>query len=218
MPESNTVDPSLFVNKRFNYIVFSNQSPEFNMIDINASSSNATSGLDQSSGIWALNGSHIDIKDSSGVKIANGIIRPATKVGGRAGFVIDNVAGGFGIGVEAKPLKADELSGTFYYYDRDLSKEANCKHWKCYGKTIVNGTSFKAQDEYCSDSKPPYTPDEGNLTLNPTVTIGRNSVKLNGLAQVSSTEYAFIDPESGYYISIDFGEPMISIGSNKPLK
>ena len=223
MPHSDAIDPSLFVNKRFNYIEFNSAgSPSFAIIDINATSPNDTNGTwtmlpNNAYGTWELNGSHLDIKDARGTKIANAIIRPATKENGRAGFVLDMVSGGFGIGVEAKPLTDSELSGTFYYYNRDLNTSPAYNHWECYGKITVNGISFQARDSWCSNGDTGGSFDD-NLTLNPDVNLSGSNMTLNGIAKVSNTQYAFIDPESGYYISIDFSEPMISIGSNKSLK
>jgi hypothetical protein len=213
MPDKNLTsdDIALIANKKFNYIEFSSDDDvSFEVIEINATDG-ATSGswrslVEQDShGTWEVEGNHLAVKDPNGEKVANVIIRAGES---RAGIVVDLVGGaGFGVGVEAKPLEANELSGRFYYQDSSSNSDV-----MCYGYVDVNGESFSYHDRWCSDND--TNSGNGSLELNPTV----NGVTLNGVARVSGTnEYVFMDPDDGYYIAIDMDEGDLSIGSNKPL-
>ena len=217
IPEKNLTasDLKLIANKRFNYMEFTSNTVSFAFIEINSTNVNDLNGtwrdfVEGDSGTWEVNGSHLDVKNSNGVKVANVIIRPGVK---RSGIVVDLVGGGFGVGVEAKALTFAEMSGTFYYQDSDDSGT-------CYGKAVVNGTNFSYADEYCYGTT--KASGSGTLELNPFVDVnndGTPDINLTGLAKVSGeNEYIFIDPEDGYYISIDMANGDLSIGSNKPLK
>lgn len=221
-----SIDPSLIVNKRFNYIDFDANGSigNFSIIDVNGTAGDIngtwTNLIDGSNGTWDINGTHLDIKDNSGV-VAHAVIRPPVG-NGRAGFILDKVQGGFGLGVEAQLVTASEISGEFFYLDKG-------NNWACFGRTTISDNNdnnastaqFTFQDDQCFGTTADNNLNSpGLLELNPTVTIGRAQFELKGIAKVSDTEYAFIDPESGYYISVDMNasDPMISIGSNKPLQ
>ncbi|WP_143709725.1 hypothetical protein [Nautilia profundicola] len=216
-------DLNLIVNKKYNYIEFdTDESIYFSIIEINSTNTADLNGtwadyVDQSYGTWEVNGSHLDVFDARGGKIANVIIRAGTS---RAGIVVDNVDGGFGVGVEAKALTDADLKGTYYYNDSGSDYE-------CYGTVTVEGTTFKYKDEWCSDNDPES--GSGTLVLNPTIDPDQNAstdnnITLNGLAQVKdengnlTDEFVFLDPDSGYYISVNIDDGELSIGSNKPLK
>ena len=227
LPEE-TINENLIVNKEFNYIDFDNTGDiTFSIVDINKSSDGSRTwtaydfnGTDWESenGTWNIQADHINVLDSNGNKIANLIIKPGVN---KAGFVIDNVNGGFGIGVEAKPLVASDINGTFAFYDDDFANDEGC-----FGDVVLNGASFTATEKYCIDSNGNMSAsnhvENGTLTLNPTVG-GR---VLNGLADVNDTtglsEYAFIDSVDGYFISVGFDTnghaQFLSIGSNKGIK
>jgi len=211
MPEIDEINASLIANKTFNYMEFNtNGSINFGLIDINSTSDTNGTWTDKVSGItgtWKVSRTHIDVYNNN-TKIANIIIRPGSS---RAGFIIDKVNGGFGIGVEAKELNASELSGTFYYYDNSPDGT------ECFGTVDINRTNFSYKDEYCSDNSPDN--GSGTLNLNPPVTIDGRSFTLNGIAQeTNSSKYVFIDPTDGYYIAVDINDSDIAIGSNKPLE
>jgi len=215
-------DLNLIVNKTFNYIEFDDSDVYFSIIDINSSNTANLNGtwrdyVDGSTGTWEVNGTHLDVFDSNGNKIANVVIRAGSS---RAGIVVDNVDGGFGVGVEAKPLSNDDLKGKFYYNDTG-------DDYECFGTVTVDGSAFNYKDEWCSDGD--VESGSGTLVLNPTIDPDNNSstdnnVTLNGIAQVKdengnlTDEFVFVDPEAGYYISVDMGSGELSIGSNKPLK
>ena len=231
MPESD-IDTSLVVNKRYNFINFSasDGSLGIGIIDINASSTSTTNGtwldiVNDINGTWTRNGNHLEILDVNNTKIANGILRPSSS-DGRAGFILDNlpaIGGGFGIGVEAKALSLAEIGSTFTYLGKGLNPS---DAWSCYGNVTVSDNndgnsstaSFTFTDDECTAT---VTPSSGSATLvlNPTVTFANGSIVLEGIVQISTTAFAFIDPESGYYVAFDTNtsDPMISIGSNKPL-
>ena len=220
-----SIDTSLIVNKSFNYLEFdTNGNPSFSRIEINASNSTDTNGtwstVDETNttttGVWNVNGTHLDVFDSNNTKIGNAVIRPSSDSNnGRAGFILDITGGGFGIGIEATPLSPSELSGTFYYLDKDLTSINDT----CYGTASLSndGTSvsFTFADQYCTSNSTPES-GSGTLTLNPSVT--GLPFNLDGLVQIDSTTYAFIDPVSGYFVAIDTSGPSITIGSNKPLQ
>ena len=223
-PDKNltAADLDLIANKRFNYMEFDTDgSIYFGVIDINSTNTSDLNGtwvdyVDNTNGRWEVNGSHLDVFDSNG-KIANIVIRAGTS---RSGIVVDNVDGGFGIGIEAKELTASDLRGTYYYFDSDSDGT------ECYGKTTIsadNNGSFSYQDTWCTDTDD-IDSGSGTLVLNPTVIINRREVNLTGIAQVRdedgnlTNEFVFIDPDDGYYVSIDRSNGDISIGSNKPLK
>jgi len=225
------IDTSLIVNKRFNYIDFpSTGNPEFSILDINATSSTDTNGtwtdvLNDVNGTWMLDGTHIDVLETNGTKFANVTIRPASDINGKAGIIVDNISGGFGMGIEAKPATISDVTGTYSYFSQGLDATSP---WSCYGTNIVtdnndgnNSTAtYTYTDSQCSI---PGDASNGSATfiLNPTVDINSSlSITLNGIAQISSTEYVFIDNTSGYYVSMDMNasDPSISVGSNKPLK
>jgi len=224
IPEKNLTasDLELIANKRFNYMEFNSTTISFGFIEINSTNVNDLNGTwsdfeNNDSGIWEVNGSHLDVKESNGTKVANVIIRPGVS---RSGIVVDLVDGGFGIGVEAKELNTSELSGTFYYQNSG-------NNYTCYGKAVVNGNSFTYSDDYCVDENGTQINGDsgsGTLILNPSVDIdhdGTADLNLTGLAEVNESngsEFIFIDPEDGYYISIDMRDGDMSIGSNKPLQ
>jgi hypothetical protein len=213
-PERNLTakDVEFFANKSYNSLFFDTDGTiEFSRVDLNTTNPadlNGTwSSSDGHSGTWVVEQSHIKFLEN-GDTVAIGFLRPGVS---RAAIVYGDVTdGGFGIGLEAKPLTADELKGTFYYSDTE-------DNVTCFGYVNVNGTKFSYKDEMCTDNEPKS--DEGTLELNPTVTIDGTNVKLNGLAKVDGEdEYVFIDPVDGYYISINMETHSLSIGSNKPLK
>ncbi|GAB6075068.1 hypothetical protein [Nautilia lithotrophica] len=217
-------DLNLIVNKTYNYMEFDTDgSIYFSVIEINSTNTADLNGtwvdyVDGSNGTWEVNGSHLDVFDARG-KIANVIIRAGTT---RAGIVVDNVDGGFGIGVEAKALTTNDLQGTYYYYDSSAADDT-----ECYGKVSVNENGFNYQTEWCSDGS--SDSGSGTLVLNPTIDPDGdpstdNNVTLNGIAQVRdedgnlTNEFVFIDSDSGYYVSVNFSNGDLSIGSNKPLQ
>ena len=220
-PDKNltAADLDLIANKRFNYMEFDTDgSIYFGLIDINSTNTADLNGTwtdygDGSNGRWEVNGSHLDVFDSNG-KIANIIIRAGTS---RAGIVVDNVDGGFGIGIEAKPLTINDLKGTYYYFDGE-----------CYGKVTVDENGFDYQDEYCMNNND-MDSGSGTLVLNPSIDPDQNAstdnnITLYGLGQVRdedgnlTNEFVFIEPNDGYYVSVDFSDGDLAIGSNKPLK
>jgi hypothetical protein len=213
-PERNLTakDVEFFANKSYNSLFFDTDGTiEFSRVDLNTTNPadlNGTwSSSDGHSGTWVVEQSHIKFLEN-GYTVAIGFLRPGVS---RAAIVYGDVTdSGFGIGLEAKPLTADELKGTFYYSDTE-------DNVTCFGYVNVNGTEFSYKDEMCTDNEPKS--DEGTLELNPTVTIDGTNVKLNGLAKVDGEdEYVFIDPVDGYYISINMETHALSLGSNKPLK
>jgi len=195
-----------FVNKRYNYMEDDGSGLSFEFIDINSSDVNSLSGtwtnLNGDSGTWEVNGSHLDVYQN-GSKVANIVLRPGVS---RNSIVVDLVSGGYGIGVEAKALTNNDMTGTYYYMDLEPTGGI------CYGKVRVNGTQVSYQDEKCYNST--ESSGSANLLLNPN--------GMNGLAQVldsngnPTNEYVFVDPEDGFYISV--GSDGLSIGSSKPLK
>ncbi len=221
-PDKNltATDISLIANKTFNAVDFdTNGSLYFSVVDINSSNVADLNGTWSSyesngtySGTWAVNGDHIEFKDSDGNIAAVAFLKPGVN---RAALVYASKDGTFGIGVEAKPLSESELKTTFNY--EDVSKDANGKMVTCFGKVTVEGTNFSYKDDFCSDNEPEN--GSGTLVLNPSVDINGTTVKLNGMAQVSGTnEFVFIDSEDGYYIAVNPDTGDISIGSNHPLK
>jgi len=213
-PERNLTskDVEFFANKSYNTLFFDTDgSIEFSKVDLNTTNPadlNGTwSSSDGDSGTWVVEQSHIKFLEN-GSTVAIGFLRPGVS---RAAIVYGDVTdGGFGIGLEAKPLTAEELKGTFYYSDTE-------NNVTCFGQVNVNGTDFSYKDEICTDNEPES--GSGSLVLNPTVTINGTSVALNGLAKIDGeNEYIFIDPVDGYYISINPDTHSLSLGSNKPLK
>lgn len=226
---STDISENLIVNKEFNYIDFDDAgNVSFAIVDVNKSDTGERTwqaydfdgaSWQSEGGVWVPKGSFIEIYDSNNNKIANLIIKPGVN---RAGFVVDDLDGGFGVGLEAKPLEASEIGGTFAYYDSDFTDDSSC-----FGDVSLSGTTFSAKEKYCIDSTGALSPsdetDSGSLTLNPEVG-GR---VLNGIAKVNesddlSSEYVFVDSEDGYYISVGFDSngqaQFLSIGSNKSIK
>ncbi len=233
------------INKRYIFVIFlPNKSGGFSakldMIDINATTgdTNGTwSELFGKYGNWELSEDHIVIYNHEGDKTSNVVLRSGSS---RVGFLMDVVDGGFGIGVEAKALTAADGHGTFKSMDHSFIDNSNC-----FGETTLapdtdGNVTFTWVDKYCQDENgnmQPVDPEAedsngtGRLLLNPTVTINGNPVTLTGAAcvadennssQCSGIEFAFFDPEDGYFITVNTGddeegtgEPMVGIGSNK---
>ena len=220
-----TLDTSLILNKRFNFIDISSDGIDFTIVDVNGSgNSGIWSDIDGNNGNWELNNTHLDACENNGrscVPMAHFMIRPPIVEDGRAGIVVDNLDGGFSIGIEAKPITANEIKGTYYY--EDIANDGTV----CYGSVTVNGETFNYQDAKCNKGTP--SSGTGSLILNPQIDPDGdantdNNITLNGLAQVvdangnPTKEYVFIDPKEGYYVSVDTQNGDISIGSNKPIK
>ncbi len=195
-----------FVNKRYNYMENDGTRLSFEFIDINSSDVNSLRGTwrkgDGNSGTWEVNGSHLDVYQN-GSKAANIVLRPGIS---RNSIIVDLVSGGYGIGVEAKALTNEDMTGTYYYMNLESTGGV------CYGKVRVNGTQMSHQDEKCYNST--TLSESFGLILNPN--------GMNGLAQVLDSngnptqEYVFLDPEDGFFIRV--GSNGLSIGSSKPLK
>ncbi len=217
-----TLDTSLITNKTFNIVSIDTNGIGFDVIEINGS--NDTNGtwrsvVSDDNGTWVKDGKHLVANDSAGSFIGNIIIRPPVVEGGRAGIIVDE-NGGFALGVEAKPLEADEINGRYYYYDEGGD-------YMCYGYVDVNGTSYTFKDTYCSDGEPEE--GSGALVLNPSIDPDQNAstdnnITLNGFARLKDENgtltktFVYIDPTAGYYVSVDMESGEINIGSNKPLK
>ncbi len=206
---------SLYVNKTYNYMEFTGDGViRFDRININRASENDLNGtwttLNGGSGRWIVNGNHIEFYDGSD-KVANIILKPGIS---RNGIIVDLIGNtpsdrGFGIGIEAKPLKESELKGTFYYNNSVLRDEGE----ECYGKAIIDGTQISYEDSWCEDSD---DKDQGvaTLELNPTI----NGVQWNGVAKLEDGVYVFIDAEDGFYVLVDMQNGSLNIGSNKPIQ
>jgi hypothetical protein len=245
IPKINTIDTSLITNKRFNYINIEQNSNRdvdiyIGIIEINATHNGATEGnwtdiIDGSHGRWEVNGTYLVAYDENENPEANFIIKPGKK---RAVIIVDDVNGGFGIGVEAKPLTSEDFKESVYYfyddyYDRDGESE-------CFGKVTVKndesnnkaiGRAIGSRDDIiCYDENGREEPADfdinSTLIPNPTITINDQNYTLNGVALVRDEDnetgkFTFVDPEDGFYVFIDTnttgGEYSINIGSNKPI-
>jgi hypothetical protein len=216
-PDKNltAADVKFFANKKYNDIFFDTDgSIDFSIVDLNTSNPADLNGTWTSTdadgvetGTWNVDGDHIVFKQNGSV-VAVGFLKPGVS---RAAIVYGDVDGGFGIGLEAKSLKADEVKGEFHYSYTDPSSQ-------CFGEVELDGNKGKYKDEYCSDNQP----ESGSFTLdlnNTTVNLNGTTYELKGVAKVvGKNEYVFIDPDDGYYIAINPTDKSISIGSNKPLK
>jgi hypothetical protein len=244
MPNISSIDTSLFTNKHFNYINFNpDGSLEIMLIDLNATNPEDTNGTWSSyssedgtiNGSWEINGTHVLVKENDS-PVANFIIKPGKS---RTILIVDDINGGFGIGVEAKPLTQADLNGTYYYYDNEYNATYEDI---CFGDVNVTGDTneslgnFIGKDNVCfTNGIADYnnTIYSGKILLNPTIDLDGNlsttndQYTLNGLAAVlddnnqSTGEYVFIDPEDGFFVDIDTNNTIlnkISVGSNKPIK
>jgi len=204
-------DVKLFANKTYNSLYFDTDGTiEFDIVDLNNTNPQDLNGTWSSldgNGTWVVEESHIKFFENDGSVAAIGFFRPGVS---RAAIVYGDMEGGYGVGLEAKPLTPEELKGTFYYSDNENDVQ-------CFGQVTVDGTNFNYEDEICTDNEPES--GSGTLVLNPNVNINGTNVTLNGMAQVEgANEFVFIDPVDGYYISLDTDTKSLSIGSNKPLK
>lgn len=192
--------------------------------------SNSGNKVEKITGTWEIPAgkSYFLIKDETGKPVAHAFARAKGSKESRTGFVIDMLDGGFGLGIEALPLKPLAKTAKFEYYDYGLSEGEYC-----LGSVQVNGDAANKKDTFSYDGKcydEDGNPDEpengkGDLILNPIVTLEDGTkVELNGLALVpneeGNLELVYFDPEEGYYVSVfvDSEEgPWVSVGSNKPI-
>jgi len=207
----------LIANKRFNTITFgkTGEDVDFGLIDINTTNPEdlngtwsrvTSSGMD--SGVWRVSNNQILLYED-GKMVAYAFLKP----GDRAAIIYNETEGGFGIGLESKPLTSDELQGTFFYDNVHVDGD-DVEH--CFGKVEINGDLYTYQDEICDMEK---KSGAGRLELNPEI----NGYTLNGIARVldingnPTNKYIIFDSTDGYFIGIDTDDATISIGSNKPV-
>ena len=162
---------------------------------------------DGTNGTWTIKGNYIEAYDNNGNRVANVFIKPGKS---RAGIVVDLLNGGFGIGLEQKPIKPEELTGTYqtYYYKPPTGN--NSKEIECFGTLTVNGTHYVYKETWCSDGEPSQ-PIEANITINQLC----NGKQVNGVACADGFDI-FIDPVDGYFIAINPITHEEAFGSSKP--
>jgi hypothetical protein len=176
---------------------------------------------DGASGNWKIVENHVEAYDSDGNKVANVIIKPGQS---RAGIIVDiNPAfgGGFGIGLEQKPLKPEDLTGvyqTYYYYlnatayyNATTEEERRNAEIECFGKLYVNGNTYTYIENWCSDGEPDNV-TVSNIKLNQLC----DGTPMNGVACADGYNI-FVDPEDGYFIAIRYRNKILEevIGSSK---
>ncbi len=226
-----SIDVAQIINKRY-YTFYIKEDPtvgvvaQLSMVELNASAANATVGTwrrfdndeIEEHGTWELDGSKLKIKDENNNTVAYAILR-AAGAHARVGFVMDFVDGGIALGVEAKAITPEQISGHYEIYNYE---DYDNGHQTCIGNVDVNGNSFRYVMSQCSgeDTEDVGEPYVGTLILNPTI----DGITYNGLIKVNNDEDEFIlmDNEAGYFISVITGEnnrlDSITIGSNKALQ
>ena len=214
---------NLAKNKRFNIIdLNSSGDVSFKIMDFNISADgNNTWNSFDANGTWGINDDNSSFKffDSEGNLTKHFAIKQPATLNGREMIIVDNITGGFGVGVEAKPLTASDINGTFYY------QRVQDDGVLCYGEATFNNNSISVTDKYCMqiggnpdpDSKVSYTK---TLELNPVIDPD-NNITLTGLAKViddTNATYLFVDPKEGFLVEFDTNTKSITFGSNQPLK
>jgi hypothetical protein len=233
-----------FINKSYNLInlnMFNNYS-KLTLKSVNVNLLKGTYMISDFNsnyvGVWNVKGNYIRFLDSEGKKVmAYGIL----KMGVNKNIIVLINPFLLELGIEAKPISASEVDGTYYYlrykitntnYNVEIlslpkvkqigilldDEKIKMKYVQCYGKAIINGTSFSFKDEYCSDSHP----EEGNETLiyNPKFMDGfETEINLEGLIMVKNkSQFIIINKDIGMFSLIDINTGTYFFGSSKPLQ
>jgi len=172
-------------------------------------------GNEIANGFWDLiDGKYIDVKDTNGNTLSKVVIKPGVN---RAGFVVDlrDEVGGFGLGIEQKPLTKEEVVGTYYYYSYDKDYDEDCYGvLNVYYDDATGDYKYKAKAVWCSIPQDIGFEETGTLTLNSPI---------DGMATLTDPQglkgNVFADVEDGYFIAVKYdnnGQIVeYIIGSNK---
>jgi hypothetical protein len=179
----------------------------------------------EDNGTWNIvDGAYVNATDSAGTSY-NVVIKPGVS---RAGFVVD-LPGGFGIGLEQKPLTQADVAGTYSFYSYNVDKSGSLNNGEdCFGTVKVYYDNSTGEYKYSSQYN---CEDSGAGTENGTITLNKFCVPtdpttcftVNGTAMFTDADgnsgYLFIDPEDGYFMGVKLDSTgNISeyiIGSNK---
>jgi len=181
---------------------------------------------------WDVEGKYIRFLDRDGNRVIGyGVL----KMGENKNSIVITAEDFLAVGVEAKPIDVSEADGEYYYLrikakssdeNDNLAKVAdipviidddkeNIELVQCYGKAVINGTSFSYKDEYCSDSNP----EEVNETLIYNPEFEEEGKYLEGIIQVKDKpQFILVDKDTGMFYLIDLEARTHFFGSSKPIK
>ncbi|WP_457564243.1 hypothetical protein [Caminibacter sp.] len=190
-----------------------------------------SSGYDTYSGKWVLSGSKVTLSMNN-----NPFMNLTVKVGYKKNSIVaDGIEGGYGFGSEAVDITRNDLK-TYYYLK--VSPESQNETKVCFGYTSEkweNNTTIQVteRDSKCMivRSYPDYgeitfqeiktdAPVTYTATINPSVNINGNEVKLSGIATVAEDGkfmYSFFDGDNQIYVNLGIrdGKEVGEVGSSK---